>query len=299
MWASTSGLVSGLTVIQAVARVGGSAAMAPSCSVEVAGDLVGGGLGHRADDHEVDVDMRGAGDGPDDAVGDVVGGQGLDTGVDVVGPGPVAGEAGEGELGLDHPGGDLGGADGLTVELQAQGVGDGPDGVLGGGVAGAAGVDLEAGDGAEVDDVGAGGGPQQGQERPGDPQQADHVGVQRGLPVVVAALGHRVEAEGGAGVVDQQVGVAVAVADGGGEGVDRGRVGDVQGQGGGADLLGQGGEAVGAAGAGDHVEAGPGQLAGAGRPIPLEAPVTTAIRSAGMGETLLSVWRRVDPLGGE
>src|SRR5215213_7011956 len=34
-------------------------------------------------------------------------------------------------------------------------------------------------------------------------------------------------------------------------------------------------------------------------PIPLEAPVTTAIRSAGMGETLLSAWRRVDPLGGE
>ncbi len=54
--------------------------------------------------------------------------------------------------------------------------------------------------------------------------------------------------------------------DGGRERLDRGRVGDVKGQGGGADLLGQGLEAVGAAGAGDHVEPGPGQLAGAGRP---------------------------------
>src|SRR5829696_9607243 len=33
-------------------------------------------------------------------------------------------------------------------------------------------------------------------------------------------------------------------------------------------------------------------------PIPLDAPVTTAIRSAGNGR-LLSAWRRVDPLGGE
>jgi hypothetical protein len=66
--------------------------------------------------------------------------------------------------------------------------------------------------------------------------------------------------------------VAVAVRDGGGEGVDRGRVGDVQGQGGGADLLGQRAEAVGAAGAGDDVEAGPGQLAGAGRPDPAGGP---------------------------
>ena len=59
------------------------------------------------------------------------------------------------------------------------------------------------------------------------PQQPDHVGVHGGLPVVVAAVGHRVQADPGAGVVDQQVGVAVAVADGGREGVDRVRVGDV------------------------------------------------------------------------
>ena len=91
-------------------------------------------------------------------------------------------------------------------------------------------------------------------------------------PVLVAGVGHRVQADPGAGVVDQQVGVAVAVADGGREGLDRGRVGDVQGQGGGADLLGQGLEAVGAAGAGDHVEAGPGQPAGAGRPDPAGRP---------------------------
>ena len=55
-------------------------------------------------------------------------------------------------------------------------------------------------------------------------------------------------------------------ADGGREGRHRGRVGDVEGQGGGADLLGQGLEAVAAAGTGDHVEAGAGQPAGAGRP---------------------------------
>src|SRR4029450_3525603 len=178
---------------------------------------VGSRLGDRADDHEVDVDMRGAGDRPDDAVGDVVGGQGLDPGVDVVGAGLVAAEADDRELGLDHAGGDLGDPDRLAVQLQAQGVGDGPDGVLGGGVAGSAGVDLEAGDRAQVDDVGPGGGPQQGQERPGDPQQADHVGVQGDLPVLVAALGHRVEAGAGAGVVDQQVGVAGAVGGGGRE----------------------------------------------------------------------------------
>src|SRR4029453_16964773 len=201
---------------------------------------MGGGLGDRADDHEVDVDMGWAGDGPDDAAGDVGGGEGLDAGVDLVGAGLVAAEADDRELGLDHAGGDLGDADGLAVELQAQGLGDGPDGVLGGGVAGPARVDLEAGDGAEVDDVGVGGGPQQGQEAAGDPQQPDHVGVHHRLPVLVAALGHRVEADPGAGVVDQQVGVAVAVGDSGGEGVDRGGVGDVQGQGGGADLPGPG-----------------------------------------------------------
>src|SRR5918993_1510980 len=247
---------------------GGERTVVHNPSGAVAGDLVGSGLGDRPDDHEVDVDVGGPGDGPGDAVGDVVGGQGLDAGVDVVGLGGVAAEADDRELGLDHAGGDLGDADGLAVQLQAQRVGDGPDGVLGGGVAGPARVDLEAGDGAEVDDVGVGGGPQQGQEGAGDPQQAAHVGVHGGLPVVVAALGHRVEADPGAGVVDQQVGLAVAVADGGREGRDRGRVGDVQGQGGGPDLLGQGLEAVGAAGAGDHVEAGPGQLAGAGRPDP-------------------------------
>src|SRR4029453_14301730 len=229
---------------------------------------VGGGLGGRADDQEVDVDVGGTGDGPDDAVGDVVGGQGLDAGVDLVGPGLVAAEAGHRELGLDHAGGGLGDRARLRVQLQAEGVGDGPDGVLGGGVAGPAGVDLEPGDGAEVDDVGVGGGPQQGQEGAGDPQQADHVGVQHDLPVGVAALGHRVEAGRGAGVVDQQVGVAVAVPDGGRERLHRGRVGDVEGEGGGADVGGQGLEAVGAAGAGDHLEAGPGQLAGAGRPDP-------------------------------
>jgi hypothetical protein len=211
---------------------------------------------------------RGPGDRPDDAVGDVVGGEGLDAGVDVVGPGLVAAEADDRELGLDHARGDLGDADRLAVQLQAQGVGDGPDGMLGGGVAGAAGVDLEAGDGAEVDDVGVGGGPQQGQEAAGDPQQPDHVGVHHRLPVLVAAVGHRVEADPGAGAVDQQVGAAVAVGHGGREGLHRRRVGDVKGQGGGADLLGEDLEPVGAAGAGDHVEAGPGQLAGAGRPDP-------------------------------
>src|SRR4029450_6850296 len=154
-----------------------------------AGDLVGSGLGDGADDHEVDVDVPGAGRGPGDPVGDVSGGQGLHAGVDLVGPGLVAAEAGHRELGLDHAGGDLGDPDRLAVQLQAQGVGDGPDGVLGGGVAGPAGVDLEPGDGAEVDDVGVGGGPEQGQEGAGDPQQADHVGVQHDLPVGVAALG--------------------------------------------------------------------------------------------------------------
>jgi hypothetical protein len=95
--------------------------------------------------------------------------------------------------------------------------------VLGGGVAGAAGVDLEAGDGAEVDDVGVGGGAQQGQEGAGDPEQPDDVGVEGDLPVGVAAVGDRVETRS---VTSR-----------------------------------------------DRVAA----------PIPLDAPVTTAIRSPGMG----------------
>jgi hypothetical protein len=138
------------------------------------------------------------------------------------------------------PGGDLGDPDRLAVQLQPQRVGDRADGVLGGGVADPARVHLEAGDGAEVDDVGVRRRLQQRQERAGDAQQADHVGVEHHLPVAVVPLGDRVQAGGQAGVVDQQVGAAVPLGHGRPERLDRGRLGDVQRQRGGADLLGEG-----------------------------------------------------------
>src|SRR4029450_5513449 len=105
---------------------------------------------------------------------DVVGGQGLHAGVDLVGPGLVTAEADDRELGLDHAGGDPGDPAGRPVQPQPQDLADGPDGVLGGGVAGAARVDLEAGDGAQVDDVGVGGGPQQRTEGAGGRDAATH-----------------------------------------------------------------------------------------------------------------------------
>src|SRR5690606_18594618 len=158
----------------------------------------------------------------------------------------VAAEAGEGELlGPDHAGGDLDDADRAADDLQAEGLGEDVLGVLGGDVAGAALVGGVARGGGDHDDGAVAAGVQLGEQRLGEVEGADHVGLVHPAPVVGVAGGDGVGAECAARVVDEDA----DGLEGGGELVDRGAVGDVEGVGGrgvpgGVDLLGDGLDAV-------------------------------------------------------
>src|SRR5699024_3974486 len=156
------------------------------------------------DQVEVHV-VRGA-QGVGDDVGAVLGGQRpLDPVVDGVGRLLVA-EADEGELlGADHAGGDLDDPDLLAVELQAEGAGEHVLARLRGVVSGAAGIRLVGGDGGHEEHVAAPAAAQGGQQRPGHAQGAEHVGLVHPLPPAEVRLGDRIDAEGTAGDVDDGV----------------------------------------------------------------------------------------------
>ena len=89
---------------------------------------------------------------------------------------------------------------------------------------------------------------------------AEHVRLVHPRQSASCPVADRVEAEGAAGVVDQQP----AGRDGGDERVDRVAIGDVEVVGGGTDLGGERLEPVEPAGADDDVEAFRGQAAGGG-----------------------------------
>ena len=95
--------------------------------------------------------------------------------------------------------------------------------VLGRGVTGPAVVDLHCRDRRDGDDQAVAGGDQFGQQRTSDPQRAQHVGFPHPPPVLQVGVGHRLQALGAAGVVDQHVDPAQP----GGQFVDCGPVGDV------------------------------------------------------------------------
>src|SRR5207245_3222941 len=121
----------------------------------LARDVANRGLSNRAHHHLVDVHTGWPGHGPDDAISDIGAGQGHHALVDRVGALLVALEAHQAELRFYHAWLDLRHADGLAEEFQPERLGDGPHGVLAGGITDAAGVELKAGDGAQVNDVSA------------------------------------------------------------------------------------------------------------------------------------------------
>ena len=73
------------------------------------------------------------------------------------------------------------------------------------GVAGAAFVDLKPCDRPDVDDVSVLGLSQQRQASPRHPHEPEHVGLPHADPLFVDCLGHWIQAERTAGVVDQHV----------------------------------------------------------------------------------------------
>ena len=87
-------------------------------------------------------------------------------------------------------------------------------------------VRLESGDGADSDDVAVTAGDQLGQQRPRRAHDAQHVGVVHPPPLLLVGIHDRVEPEGAAGVVDQQV----ALGDLAGERLDGCGVRDIEGE---------------------------------------------------------------------
>ena len=154
--------------------------------------------------------------------------------------------------------------------------------VLGGDVTAAALIGDEARRGGHHHDGAVAAGDQRGQQRLGDVQGAEHVDLVHGPPVGGVGVGDGLGAERAASVVDQHV----AAAEGGGEGVDGGAVGDIQDVGtasrpaGLRQLRGQRVDPVGAARGEHHAVAGRGELRAVAAPMPLLAPVTTAVRVA-------------------
>ena len=211
--------------------------------------------------------MRRPAHGEGHDLGDVLGDQRRDALVDLGRAVLVAREADERELGLHRAGRDLGDAHGLPEQLAAQGAVHGALGVLGGRVARAAVVDLEAGDRGDRDDVAVARVDQQGQQALGDAQGPEDVGLPHPAPLLLVGLDHLLGALGAAGVVHQAAQRALRgdqVAHAVDERGHRVRVGDVEGQRGAADLLGDLGEALHPACAEDGVPAVGGEGAGGG-----------------------------------
>ena len=179
--------------------------------------------------------MRGPGGHPGDGVGDVVGRERVDAGVDGVRPGPVAGEAhGRELLRPHHARRDLADPHPGLGELEAQGLAQRGDGVLGRDVARAALVDPAPGRRPGEHHVPPRAGERR-HERLHRAHRAEDVHVVGARPGVEVGLGDRRHVEGAAGVRDQQVDLRRGVD----ERVDRARVGDVEGAGPHARVLGR------------------------------------------------------------
>src|ERR1700683_1517308 len=227
----------------------------------------GEALGDRHQLDNVDVHMGRLAGGPVDGGRDVVGGQRLGPGVHAAGPLAVA-EAHVGELGAaDQARFDAGhpdsGAVQVGAEVEAELVHEG----LGRAVDVAARIRVGAGDRAEVDDAPAAAGDHLRQERAGQVDQPGAVGLDHLVPLVdIGVLGGR-QAEGQAGVVDQDVDRRELLRQRGRKPFDAGPVPDVEGHGQqqvGAELAGQGRKPLGAPRGGDDPVAAGGDPAGRG-----------------------------------
>ena len=193
---------------------------------------------------------RPRGDEPDD-LGDVGGRQRRDPGVDGVRALLVTAEANQGELGFDCAGRDFGEPHRLAQQFTAQRAMQRTLRMLGRGVAAAAVVDLHRRDRRHGHDQAVARLDELGQQRAGDPQRADDVGLPHPAPVLQVRLGDGLEPPGPAGVVDQHIDPTQA----GRQRLDRGAVCDVGHNSGAADFVGEPLNAVGATRHRDHVEA--------------------------------------------
>src|SRR5713101_5370104 len=149
--------------------------------------------------------MRWPGDGPNDTVRDIGARERLHALVDGGRPLLVALEPYQAKLRLHHARLDLAHANRLANELEPERSRDGPHGVFAGGVPDAPGVDFEAGNRAQIDDMGARGASKQREYRPGDPKQAEYVRLHHLNPVVIVPLRKGLQAGGQPGVVDQDL----------------------------------------------------------------------------------------------
>jgi hypothetical protein len=137
------------------------------------------------------------------ALGDVVGRQRLDVGVDGAGLLLVAAEAHAREVRLDQARVDSGDVDRAAEQILAQRIGEAAHRELGGHVHGRVLVRLPAGDRAEVDDVPTVA--QMRQAEAGHAHQPVHVGLEHDLFVLFSARVERLAAEAEPRVVDKDV----------------------------------------------------------------------------------------------
>ena len=156
--------------------------------------------------------MRRPGDCKRYAIGDVGARKRLQTRVNRARCFLVALEPHNAELSLDQAGGDLRDPDRFPIELQPQRAGDRADSVLDRRIARSSFICLESSDRADIDDVTVWRLAQQRDARPGDEHHAQHVDLPHPDPVRVDRLGDRRQAEGAAGVVDEDVDAPKALA---------------------------------------------------------------------------------------
>src|SRR5260370_24494764 len=122
----------------------------------VAAQVARGGLRDGPGQHLIDGHVRWPGHHPDDAIGDVGTRERLHPFVNGRRPLVVPLESPQAEFGLHQSRLDLRYPNWLTHELESKRLGDGADRMLAGRVPNPTGVDLEAGDRTQVDDIRAG-----------------------------------------------------------------------------------------------------------------------------------------------
>ena len=149
--------------------------------------------------------MSGASGGPYDGIGDVGGFERLVPFVDGRRPFFVTPETDLGKLGLDQARVDAGDADGCINEIDEHPFGERFDGELGGAVYIAAGIELVAGDRADIDHVAASATDHPGQDSPADIQQSLDIGVDHLVPALGITFIEFVESSAESGVVHQDI----------------------------------------------------------------------------------------------
>src|SRR5919198_5135097 len=185
-----------------------------------------GGLRQGLDDKLIDVHVRRAGEGEDNAFGDVLRGHRLDALVNVPRGFLVAPKANEREVRVHEAGIHGGDVDRTAQQVLAQGVREAADRELRCHVERAFLVRLPPGDGADVDDVAPVAKVRQAEAR--HPDKSVHVRLEDRALVVLGAVVERVASECEAGGIDEDVDPAQLLGSRRDETLTALRIGDVQ-----------------------------------------------------------------------